>query len=160
MADQTLSILQALDTDIETRKATTFSYLMAHFFVNPSFFVADQAVYTPFFLVYPTAQELTPACVGIYRSNEKADFVTISAFQEYPDWDEGILGDVTAGTTGIVEIGTDIENAYDRNTLSLSGVSAAFLRSKSYGILGQPWMQTYHQVHLTFEYWYMDERST
>jgi hypothetical protein len=161
MGDIYREILQNLYDDIytESESGGALEWMCPHAVYvvqSPAFFSYDHSTPEPFILIYPGSITLEPDTISC-RSDTKDATVFLSIFTEFHDENEGVLGDTTAGTKGIVNMVADIETRYNRNTLSISGHDEleCYLQRIIYNQVIVP---AYHQAHLQFLYQYIDRR--
>lgn len=158
MADILADLLKAIYDDIEIQRASTLSFLDAHYICSPVGFNLDKSTPIPFLLLYPLNTTCIPKEIGIYKQAEKFYTIMFSIFIEFPDENEGIIGDSTAGTLGTVNASDAIESRYDRNRLNLA--QSAILQNISFNQSGPTKFNELDQVHLRFEYLHVDRRTS
>lgn len=159
MADQAKTLLLAYKTAITNAMAAgePLEYLQSVEIIDdPDTLPSDWAAPLPFVLIRWVSTDITPDSLGAYRSNRKTYHIRLSALLEFYDDQESVIGNATAGTQGILDVAEDLEDLFDRNTLSTS--TECLLTNVSSEQV--PRFAGLHQVHLDFEHLYYDRRTS
>lgn len=164
MSDITKLLLQAYYDRLTTARLTTLNYVMHHEIVQPPLSSPSSwHAALPCVFVQVGNVALTPACFeGTYKSDLKRYQIMLSGFVEYYDENYGAMGKTTL-YKGAIDLATDLETIFNRETFSLS--QACLLQNISYSKLSLPQFEGttdtgsfVHSCELTFEHLWMDNR--
>jgi hypothetical protein len=165
VSDITKSLLQAYYDKITTERLTTLNYLVHHEIVQPPLSVRSSwHTALPCVLIQIGNVTLTPACLeGVYKADTKHYQVILSGFVEYYDENYGAMGKSSLNYKGAIDIATDLETIFNRQTFSLS--QACLLQNISYSKMSLPQFMGdgdpgnfVHSCELTFDHLWMDLR--